>query len=65
MESKVKITKEQIRAMHEHLSGLSVNNNRKKEDLKSYYKALHVFLKGILKKDEEFKKKEKEITHWH
>jgi hypothetical protein len=40
MESKVKITKEQIRAMHEHLSGLSFKNNGKKEDLKLYYHLL-------------------------
>lgn len=40
MESKVKITTEQIKAMHEHLSGLSFNDKRKKEDLKLYYHLL-------------------------
>jgi hypothetical protein len=37
MESKVKITTEQIKAMHEHLSGLSFNDKKQKEDLKMYY----------------------------
>lgn len=40
MESKVKITREQIKAMHDHLSGLSFNDRRKKEDLKLYYHLL-------------------------
>jgi hypothetical protein len=40
MESKVKITREQIKAMHDHLSGLSFNDKRKREDLKLYYHLL-------------------------
>jgi len=40
MESKVKITTEQIKAMQNHLSGLSFNDKRKKEDLKLYYHLL-------------------------
>jgi|694.fasta_scaffold95046_4 hypothetical protein len=40
MESKVKITMEQIKAMHDHLSGLSFNDKRKREDLKLYYHLL-------------------------
>jgi hypothetical protein len=37
MESKVKITTEQIKAMQDHLSGLTLNNKRNNEDLKIYY----------------------------
>ena len=40
MESKVKITTEQIKAMQNHISGLSFNDRRKKEDLKLYYHLL-------------------------
>jgi len=40
MESKVKITTEQIKAMQNHISGLSFNDKRKKEDLKLYYHLL-------------------------
>lgn len=40
MESKVKITTEQIIAMKDHLSGLAFNHNGKKEDLKIYYHLL-------------------------
>jgi hypothetical protein len=40
MESKVKITPEQIKTMHDHLSGLSFNDKRKKQDLKLFYHLL-------------------------
>jgi hypothetical protein len=40
MESKVKITTEQIKTMQNHISGLSFNDRRKKEDLKLYYHLL-------------------------
>jgi len=40
MESKVKITTEQIKTMQNHISGLSFNDKRRKEDLKLYYHLL-------------------------
>ncbi len=40
MESKVKITTEQIKAMQDHLSGLAFNDKNKKQDLKLYYHLL-------------------------
>lgn len=40
MESKVKITTEQIKTMQNYISGVSSNDKRRKEDLKLYYHLL-------------------------
>lgn len=40
MQSKVKITTEQIKTMQNHLYGLSFKDNRKRDDLKLFYHLL-------------------------
>jgi len=40
MKNKVRITREQIKAMHDHLSGLAFPNKQQKKDLKMFYNPL-------------------------
>ena len=40
MKNNVRITREQIKAMHDHISGIAFADKRQKNDLKLYYNAL-------------------------
>ena len=40
MKNNVRITREQIKTMHDHLSGMAFPNKQQKNDLKLYYSAL-------------------------
>jgi hypothetical protein len=40
MKNNVKITREQLKAMYDHISGLAFPDKRQKKDLKLYYSAL-------------------------
>ncbi len=40
MKNKVRITREQIQSMHDHLSGMAFPNRQQKKDLKIFYNPL-------------------------
>ena len=41
MKNNVRITREQIKAMHDHLSGMAFPNKQQKKDLKCVYSILN------------------------